>query len=99
LFLPDHDQKVTCVSSCAEGVAAGLLAKRNKPVASGLVKQALLGSDPDPGGGRVVTYARWPRYTFISDTAPGTATGQALNPNGALWYVLSPSGQVIKTKP
>ena len=33
-------------------------------------------------------------HTFVSDTAPGKATGQGLNLNGGLWYVLSPSGQV-----
>ena len=64
-----------------------------------LVKQSLLGSDPDPAGGRVVTYAGWPLYTFVSDTAPGSATGQGLNINGGPWYVLSPSGQVIFRKP
>ena len=53
---------------------------------------------PDPAGGRVVTYAGWPLYTYVTDTAPGTATGQALNLNGGLWYALAPSGQVIHKK-
>jgi Secreted repeat of unknown function len=56
------------------------------------------GSDPNPAGGRVVTYARWPLYTYVADTSGGTAKGQALNLNGGLWYVLSPSGKVIRTK-
>jgi outer membrane protein assembly factor BamB/predicted lipoprotein with Yx(FWY)xxD motif len=99
MFVPDKDQKVTCVSSCAEVWPPAFLPNRQKPIASGLVKQSLLGSDPDPAGGQVVTYAGWPLYTFVSDSAPGTATGQGLNINGGLWYVLSPSGQVIKTKP
>ncbi len=68
-------------------------------MASGSVKQALLGSDPDPEGGRVITYAGWPLYTYVADTAQGTATGQAINLNGGMWYVLSPSGKMIKTKP
>jgi outer membrane protein assembly factor BamB/predicted lipoprotein with Yx(FWY)xxD motif len=98
-FVPDKDQKVTCVGTCAEVWPPAFLPSGQKPIASGTVKQALLGSDPDPAGGRVVTYAGWPLYTFVSDAAAGTATGQALNLNGGLWYVLSPSGQVIKTKP
>ena len=69
-----------------------------KPVASGLVKVSLLGSDPDPAGGRVVTYARWPLYTYVADRAPGQAKGQALNLNGGFWYALAPSGQVIRRK-
>jgi outer membrane protein assembly factor BamB/predicted lipoprotein with Yx(FWY)xxD motif len=99
MFVPDKDKKVTCVASCAEVWPPAFLTKGQKPVASGQVKQSLLGSDPDPAGGQVITYAGWPLYLFVSDTAPGKATGQALNINGGLWYVLSPSGKVIKTKP
>jgi alcohol dehydrogenase (cytochrome c) len=99
MFVPDKDKRVTCVASCAEVWPPAFLRKGQKTLASGQVKQSLLGSDPDPAGGQVITYAGWPLYTFVSDTAPGKATGQALNINGGLWYVLSPSGQVIKTKP
>jgi outer membrane protein assembly factor BamB/predicted lipoprotein with Yx(FWY)xxD motif len=99
LFVPDKDKKVTCVGSCAQVWPPAFLTKGQKPVAAGHVKQSLLGSDPDPAGGQVITYAGWPLYTFVSDTAPGKATGQGLNINGGLWYVLSPSGKVIKTKP
>ncbi len=62
-------------------------------------KASLLGSDPDPAGGRVVTYAGWPLYTYVADTSAGAAKGQALNLNGGLWYVLAPSGKVIRKKP
>ena len=99
LYVPDNHQKVTCVASCAEVWPPAFLPNGKKAIASGQVKQSLLGSDPDPAGGRVIAYAGWPLYTFVSDTAPGKATGQGLNLNGGLWYVLSPSGQVIKTKP
>src|SRR4029078_11623395 len=61
-------------------------------------KQTLLGSDKNPSGGRVVTYNRWPLYTYIADSKPGQATGQALDLNGGLWYVLSPYGKVITKK-
>jgi outer membrane protein assembly factor BamB len=98
-FVPDKHHKVTCVGQCAAVWPPAFLPSGRKPVAAGRVKQALLGSDPDPAGGRVITYAGWPLYAFVSDTAPGAATGQALNLNGGLWYVLSPSGRVIKTKP
>jgi len=98
-FVPDKARKVTCVSSCAEVWPPVFMASGQMPVASGLVKQSLVGSDPDPAGGRVVTYAGWPLYTFVSDTAPGSVTGQALNINGGLWYVLSPSGRIVSRKP
>jgi predicted lipoprotein with Yx(FWY)xxD motif len=98
MFVRDKRKKVTCVGSCAAAWPPVKLPKGSKAVAVGKVKAALLGSDRDPAGGRVVTYNKWPLYTYIGDTAPGQAKGQALNLNGGLWYVLSPSGKVIKTK-
>jgi predicted lipoprotein with Yx(FWY)xxD motif len=89
---------VTCVSSCA-GVWPPLKNPTGaKLVAAGAARATLLGSDPDPAGGRVVTYDGWPLYTYVADTKAGVAYGQALNGNGGLWYVLSPSGAVIKKK-
>jgi predicted lipoprotein with Yx(FWY)xxD motif len=98
-FAPDKDKKVTCVSTCAAVWPPAFLPSGKKPVAAGPVKQSLLASDPDPAGGRVITYAGWPLYTYVTDTASGQAAGQALNLNGGLWYVISPAGKVITKKP
>jgi predicted lipoprotein with Yx(FWY)xxD motif len=98
MFVPDKRKKVTCVATCAKIWPPVKLPKGAKAVAAGKAKAALLGSDRNPAGGRVVTYNKWPLYTYITDTAPGQAKGQALNLNGGLWYVLSPSGKVIRTK-
>jgi predicted lipoprotein with Yx(FWY)xxD motif len=97
-FAPDNAKKVTCVGACA-AVWPPLKLTGSKPTASGTVKASLLGSDPNPSGGSVVTYAGWPLYTYVADTGPGVAHGQAINLNGGLWYVMSPSGTVIKKKP
>jgi predicted lipoprotein with Yx(FWY)xxD motif len=99
MFVPDKQKKVTCVGTCAAVWPPLKLAKGAKPVAKGQAKASLLGSDPNPAGGRVVTYNKWPLYTYVADRKPGMATGQALNLNGGLWYVLAPSGKVIRTKP
>jgi predicted lipoprotein with Yx(FWY)xxD motif len=99
IFAPDKDKKVTCVSSCAAVWPPAALPSGQKPVAAGPVKQSLLGSDPNPAGGQVITYAGWPLYTYVTDTAPGQHAGQALNLNGGLWYVISPAGKVITKKP
>ena len=69
-----------------------------KVIVSGKVKRKLISSDRDPAGGRVITYKGWPLYTYVADTKPGMTTGQALNLNGGLWYVLSPSGKVLHKK-
>ncbi|HUE27018.1 MAG TPA: hypothetical protein VMP89_09605 [Solirubrobacteraceae bacterium] len=99
IFAPDKDKKVTCTGGCAAVWPPATVPSGQKAAASGSVKQSLLGSDPNPSGGQVITYAGWPLYTYVADSAAGTATGQAINLNGGLWYVISPSGTVIKTKP
>jgi predicted lipoprotein with Yx(FWY)xxD motif len=99
MFVPDKQKKVTCVGGCAAIWPPLKLSTGAKAVAKGQVKAKLLGSDPNPGGGRVVTYAKWPLYTYVVDSKPGMAKGQAINLNGGLWYVLAPSGSLIKTKP
>jgi predicted lipoprotein with Yx(FWY)xxD motif len=98
MFVPDKRKRVTCVRVCAAVWPPVKLAPGGKVVARGRAKANLFGSDKNPAGGRVVTYARWPLYTYVADTRPGMATGQALNLNGGLWYVLAPSGKVIRKK-
>ena len=91
MFVPDHRKKVTCKGSCAVAWPPLKLKKGLKPTAGGAARKKLLGLD-----GRVVTYNRWPLYTYIGDSKPGQANGQAQDLNGGLWYVLSPAGKVIK---
>jgi predicted lipoprotein with Yx(FWY)xxD motif len=98
MFVPDKDKKVTCVSVCAKIWPPLFLPTGAKTKAAGSAKKSLLGSDKDPAGGHVVTYNHWPLYTYVGDTKAGVAFGQGLNMNGGLWYVLSPSGAVIKHK-
>jgi predicted lipoprotein with Yx(FWY)xxD motif len=99
MFVPDKQSKVTCKGSCAAVWPPLFLTGGAKAVAGGAAKASLLGSDKDPAGGRVVTYNRWPLYLFLGDKSPGQATGQDINANGGYWYVLTPSGALIKHKP
>jgi predicted lipoprotein with Yx(FWY)xxD motif len=94
-FVPDNAKKVTCTGACAAIWPPEKLSG-SQAVGSGTVKASLLGADPNPSGGKVVTYAGWPLYTYVGDSGPGMANGQAKNLNGGLWYVISPSGTVIK---
>ena len=99
MFVPDKRVKVTCKGTCAVVWPPLLLPKGARAQAAGKAEARLLRSDPDPAGGRVVTYNGWPLYTYVGDRAPGQVSGQALNLNGGLWYVLTPSGKVIRKKP
>jgi predicted lipoprotein with Yx(FWY)xxD motif len=93
MFKPDHQKKVTCKGACARAWPPLKLKKGQKPTAGGAAKKKLLGMD-----GSVVTYNRWPLYTYVADSKPGQAAGQGLNNLGGLWYVLSPSGKIVTKK-
>jgi len=95
-FVPDAGKHVTCTESCATIWPPVMLPSGDKVGASGTVKASLLGSDADPTGGKVVTYAGWPLYTYVTDSAPGQHTGQGINSSGGLWYVMSTDGKAIK---
>ncbi|HUA05740.1 MAG TPA: hypothetical protein VMB27_17660 [Solirubrobacteraceae bacterium] len=97
IFVPDKHAKVTCVGGCAAAWPPVKLTGA-KAQTAGQVKAALVASDPDPAGGRVVTYNGWPLYLFAGDSQAGTANGQALNSSGGLWYVITPAGKVVTTK-
>jgi len=99
MFAPDGRRQVTCTGACA-GTWPPVRLPSGAVLAVGPgVKPSLLGSDPDPGGGRVVTYDGWPLYTYSGDVQPGQATGQAIDLNGGPWYVLRPSGAPLLPSP
>jgi predicted lipoprotein with Yx(FWY)xxD motif len=97
-FAPDNAKKVTCTGGCAAVWPPVTLPGTSSAVAAGAVKASLLGSDPNPSGGRVVTYKGWPLYNYVADPTPGSAFGEAVNSSGGVWYVISPTGAVIKHK-
>jgi predicted lipoprotein with Yx(FWY)xxD motif len=96
-FAPDNHSKVTCVSSCATLWPPLKLASGETAAGPAQLKASLLGSDPDPEGSSVVTYAGWPLYTYAADSAAGEDNGQAIEADGGRWYVIAPSGKVITT--
>jgi predicted lipoprotein with Yx(FWY)xxD motif len=57
---------------------------------------AKLGVLDRPDGTKQLTVAGMPIYTFSGDTTPGAATGQGKNLSGGAWWVLSPSGALVK---
>jgi predicted lipoprotein with Yx(FWY)xxD motif len=99
MFTADKREKVTCVKGCAGLWPPAKLAAGGKPQASGGANSSLLGTEPDPEGGEVITYAGWPLYTYAGDSGAGSADGQGVSADGGLWYVLSPSGSKITKAP
>jgi predicted lipoprotein with Yx(FWY)xxD motif len=99
VFAPDRHRAVTCTGACVGTWPPLMLPSGGRLVAGPGVDRALLGTDPDPSGGRVVTYAGWPLYTYTGDVDPGQATGQNINLNGGEWYVIRPSGHPLIPAP
>ena len=97
MFVPDAARRVTCADGCATAWPP-LLVHAGQTIAAGPgVQPGLLGSLPNPGGGRVVTYHGWPLYTYLGDAGPGHAGGQRRDDDGGFWYVMRPSGQIAGT--
>jgi predicted lipoprotein with Yx(FWY)xxD motif len=98
VFMRDNRQKVTCTGTCAGFWPPLKQQGMHKATAQGAAKASLIGSDKNPGGGRSVTYAKWPLYTYVGDTAAGTTKGEGSTLNGGKWYMISPAGTLIKKK-
>ena len=92
MFKPDKQKRVTCKGQCAAIWPPMKLKAGQKATVAGAAKKSLLGSDPNPSGGRVITYAGWPLYTYTLDKKPGDAVGEDIKSFGASWYALLPSG-------
>jgi predicted lipoprotein with Yx(FWY)xxD motif len=60
---------------------------------------AAVGSTKSTAGSLMATAAGWPLYTYISDKSPGQVTGEGIPSFGGVWYVLSPAGKPVKSKP
>jgi predicted lipoprotein with Yx(FWY)xxD motif len=92
IYTPDGTSGVTCTGGCAS-TWPSLMSSGTTATAGGTAKASLLGSTANPAGGTVVTYAGRPLYTYVGDTSAGTASGQG---KGGIWFVVSPSGTVVK---
>jgi predicted lipoprotein with Yx(FWY)xxD motif len=99
MFEPDAQRRVTCTKLCAGTWPPVKISAGGRLVAGPGVRAKLLGTDPDPTGGRVVTYNGWPLYTYTSDVQPGWDNGQAIDLNGGYWYVMRPSGEPLTERP
>jgi predicted lipoprotein with Yx(FWY)xxD motif len=95
LFQADKGTKSACTGACA--AAWPPLRATGKPVAGSGLTASKLTTVPRSDGQPQVVYNGHPLYRFASDQSPGTASGQAVNAFGALWYVVSPAGATITT--
>ena len=96
VFMKDARRHVTCTGSCAIYWPPLKWKGSGRPKAGGSAKTRLLGLDKSPAGGKVVTYSKWPLYTYAGDSRAGQDNGENLNQNGGRWYVISAKGKLVK---
>ena len=111
MFPPDAASRVSCTGGCADAWPPLTVPDGDTVAAGARVRPGLLGTAPNPGGGRVVTYHGWPLYTYLGDASPGHASpghaspghaspghaaGLGLDEDGGFWYAMRPSGQIVR---
>ena len=95
-FTRDHPGKSSCapISGCAETWPA--LKTGAKPTAGAGVKAPLLSSIKLPSGGKQVTYAGHPLYTYSGDSEAGATSYVGAKQFGGRWYALNASAGTVK---
>jgi predicted lipoprotein with Yx(FWY)xxD motif len=97
IFMKDHHHKVTCTGNCLSFWFPLKWKGSHKPKAGAGAKSSLVGWVKFSGG-KVVTYKKWPLYTYSGDTGNGQANGENQTLNGGKWYLMSGKGKIIKHK-
>jgi predicted lipoprotein with Yx(FWY)xxD motif len=98
-YPPDAQHGVTCYDRCALNWPPVFLADGVTLVAGPDLEASLLRDVTDRNGKRVATYDGWPLYLYTGDVTPGTATGHGQYLDGGYWYVIRPSGEIVKPEP
>jgi predicted lipoprotein with Yx(FWY)xxD motif len=97
LFEADKTTASTCYSSCASLWPPLVVSGAAKAGPQVIASQ--LGTTRRTDGTTEVTYNGHPLYYYVGDKQPGSTAGQGLLEFGALWYVLSPSGNAVTSAP
>jgi predicted lipoprotein with Yx(FWY)xxD motif len=98
MYAPDHRGPSRCTGFCAKQWPPLVLPRGvTRPEAGPGVRAVLLGTVRRANGQLQETYAGWPLYLWIGDSAPGQATGQA--DDMGLWYALAVTGAIDRGTP
>jgi predicted lipoprotein with Yx(FWY)xxD motif len=96
LFEQDSGPRSTCSGACAADWPP--VTTTGTPSAGKGLPASMVGTTARSDGSKQVTYNGHPLYRYIGDQNAGDANGQNVNAFGALWYVLSPSGDRVTAK-
>lgn len=98
VFLKDTQNSGISTCNDSDGCATEWppLGTQGTPAAGEGVDANLLRTITRDDGTMQVTYNGWPLYLFEEDSAPGDTNGQGIDEFGGLWFLISPSGDVIQ---
>lgn len=94
-FTRDHPSKSSCaaISGCSETWPS--LKTSGRPTAGSGIRATLLSSIRSAGG-KQVTYAGHPLYTYSGDSGPGETSYVGEKQFGGTWYAINASGHTVK---
>jgi predicted lipoprotein with Yx(FWY)xxD motif len=95
-FVPDTPEHSACVNDGCVFQWPPLVVTGPVRIGKGL-DQSLVGTLKRHDGSTEVSYGGHPLYTYNLDVTPGMVTGQAIDQDGGLWYVVNPAGKQITT--
>ena len=93
-FVPDTPTHSACVSTPCVFQWPPLIKSGPIEVGKG-VDTALVGTLVRSDGSTQISYGGHPLYTYNMDVTPGMVTGQGVNQDGGLWYVVNARGKQI----
>jgi len=82
-FVPEQGTKIVCTGDCVMTWRPLMATGAGQPVST-VPLPGVLSTVNRPDGGRQVTYAGWPLYTYAKDAAPGATAGQGA---AGEWFV------------
>ena len=94
IFASDTPTKSTCTGSCLSFWPP----LDGKATAGSGVTASQLGTITGTNGAAQITYAGHPLYYYAKDSKPGDVKGQGSTQDGALWWILAPSGSPIEKR-
>ena len=95
-FAPDTPTHSACTNDGCVFQWPPLL--ESGPIRVGVgVNRSLVGTLKRADGSTQLSYGGHPLYTYNLDVQPGLITGQAIDQDGGLWYVINPAGHQITT--
>lgn len=93
-FVPDTPTHSACLDDGCVLQWPPLLKTGAVQVGKG-IDLSLVGTLRRPDGSTQLSYGGHPLYTYNMDITPGMVTGQAIDQDGGLWYVIDAKGHQI----